>query len=129
MASLEQKRTRAIKGLESCIESEKNVFCPENCPYSDMFDQRTCQQHLYEDLLELIKPRVMTLEDLTNWDGALWIETEDGGKWAMITGTNEYVAFMNHDALRFTPYRFETYGKEWRCWTSRPLEGQEVPWT
>ena len=47
---------KAIKGLECCIESDKEVLCPEDCPYDDDGDCR-CETLVKMDALALLKER------------------------------------------------------------------------
>lgn len=127
----EDKRIMAVKGLESCIESDENVFCPEDCPFSDTFGDDTCEGNLHKALLEFVKPRVMTKEDLVNWEwGApVWMETEHMEAWVLLKHTNDYVVeFLYTTVPGRYAWHWRTYGETWRCWTYKPLPDQKEPW-
>lgn len=124
----EDKRIIAVKGLESCIESDENVFCPEDCPFSDTFGDDTCEGNLHKALLEFVKPRVMTKEDLADWEGPVWLESQFMGKWALILHANEYFVELIYDVPGQYGWKWETYGETWRCWTYKPLPDQKEPW-
>ena len=127
---------KVIKGLECC--SDVVLDCGENCPYWNI---ENCQSNMQDDALALLKaqePRVMTLEKaqtaLHN-DDVVWVELKDkiicGG--IRMDGT-DYFTMQNGDVLDVTDFdseeSAEMYGKEVRCWTSRPSEAQReaVKW-
>lgn len=126
----ELKRITAIRGLKCCIESDENVFCPDDCPYSDTFGDNSCEANLHKELLEFVKPRVMTKEDLADWEGPVWLESQFMGKWALILHANEYFVELIYDVPGQYGWKWETYGETWRCWTYKPLPGQSEahPW-
>ena len=85
------------------------------------------------DALELLKaqrPRVMTLEELSTWDGAFLIETKKGGiiTWSTYHGEyeqSEDIICRLIDADGGVDDRIKRmYGHVWRCWTSRPTDEQ-----
>ena len=90
------------------------------------------------DTLALLKaqvPKVMALEALERWDGAILVEYigtfgQTISEWLLHMATgSKCVSFAN---ARRSQVFFETaeYGKSWRCWTSRPTDAQReaTPW-
>lgn len=45
---------KVIKGLECCITSDNEVFCPGDCPYDDDGDFR-CETMLKRDAAAMLK--------------------------------------------------------------------------
>ena len=89
-----------------------------------------------EDALKLIEARLMTLEEVTNY-------CTEAEKDPMITSKAMplYVEYSNDKPWNtrwatveildsWTNGMFYEYGKEWRCWTSRPTDEQRkaVKW-
>jgi len=91
-----------------------------------------------EELLAAQEPRVMTLEEAQNSlhnDTVVWVELKGkilcGG--IRMDGT-DYFTMQNNDVLDVTDFDSgegaEMYGKEVRCWTSRPDQAtrEAVKW-
>ena len=136
----QNKQENVIKGLECCLNASLGEpICP-TCTYR--FDKNgvetgDCEINLLKDAIALLKaqePRVMTLEEVKdfNWDYCYLEEERLPGK--------EYRAVCGDYALTcitwpsVTSMRIqhgdESYGKEWRCWTSRPDKAtrEATPW-
>ena len=79
-------REKVIKGLECCIITPD--ICSDVCPYFGKCDENDyCDEKLFKDALALLKaqaPRLMTLGELTVWDGPFLIEVRPCDKtvWA-----------------------------------------------
>ena len=89
-------------------------------------------RHYLDALLsELIKttPRVLTLDEMQSFDGAVLVEYtgtfgQEMTEWLLFRRTAyNWIAFTN---VKRTEVLFEIveYGKSWRCWTSRPTDEQ-----
>lgn len=123
------EREKVIRGFECCLRNDH-----KKCPYysADILDT-TCYTRLHTDALALLKeqePRVMTLEEVRDSDDWMWIEYLSGYvEWQKQSDTFGYDedGVMWNDA---TFYCNDSYGIEWRCWTSRPTEEQRkaVKW-
>lgn len=128
---------KVIKGLECCIpyESEGNehlcIYDDDynpNCPYRGTGSYGvSCMTKLMRDALALLKarePRVMTLEEYDAWTDIPFTERdpvfhEERTKRGSVTcWTNTTVCSLRE------------YGKNDRCWTSRPTVEQmeAIPW-
>ena len=140
-------REKTIKGLECC---SIGLFCPdEECPYEKDKEekQENCIALLARDALELLKaqePHVMTLEEVFERskhmdEDAVWIEFEDEDGdmvvYPAILSNSKPVFEAEYSivaALRWEKKYFPlgTYGKKWRCWTSRPTDERReaTPW-
>ena len=111
----------------------------------DRWDIYAALCDMVDDAIAMLKaqePRVMTLEEIGNaLKMPLWKETKSAHKdlytgWVLaydiqkgegITGTR---LGMSEPSGRVVWYRFDDYGKTWRCWTSRPTDEQReaIPW-
>lgn len=136
-------REKVIKGLEMCAadESCKN----DECPYYAL-EAGYCETQMARDALTLIKelmriqePRVMTLEELEDWDGAVFFEACETDMYYALIENVDLTAGMDGEyvLVNVVPgehYRRiwagEHYGEIWRCWTARPTEEQReaVKW-
>ena len=132
------ERNKVIEWLDFCIRNTDGSICNcemSGCPYLGGSDVGNCFVTLMTDALALLKaqePRVMTLEKaqtaLHN-DDVVWVELKDkiicGG--IRMDGT-DYFTMQNGDVLDVTDFDSgdgaEMYGKEVRCWTSRPTDAQ-----
>lgn len=101
-------RKKVINDLESLCKKQ-------NCPFV-CFDALT--------LLNEQEAKLMTREEIINWDGYIWKEYKD-----ISTMT---VSEIKHE-IEIVPYQgqsdtknfsWNTYGKEWRCWSKCPTEEQ-----
>lgn len=121
-------REKVIGGLEHCA----NGICNE-CPYIYECWTTECNPAA-RDALALLKeqePRVMTLEEALGGDEC-WVEYPNGGcgyadcYMSYTTNGADIYRTMQHDFN----VPLDTYGKSWRCWTSRPTDAQreKVKW-
>ena len=86
-------------------------------------------------LLKAQEPRVLTLEELSDWDGAVMVEytgtfNNPMFEWLLYqVQHNQDVMFSNHNRSNIV-FDANDYGKGWRCWTSRPTDEQRkaVTW-
>ena len=134
-----KSREEIIKGLWCCNHAGNCLACPFDIKGGTDRDQKgsTCLQNLIAaayDAMKAQEPRVMTLEEVKdfNWDYCYLEEERLPGK--------EYRAVCGDYALTcitwpsVTSMRIqhgdESYGKEWRCWTSRPDNAtrEATPW-
>ena len=131
-------REKVISALEIC---SNNSFC-NNCWYWNNPHEGDCNDALMRDALELLKahePRVMTLEELEDWDGAVFFEIYETDMYYALIEDIELTACINggYTFVNVEPGEYhrrvwdgEHYGKIWRCWTSRPTDEQReaVKW-
>ena len=110
----------------------------EVCPYAELCysDGIPLCSPMAKDALELLKvqePRVMTLEELEDWDGAIFFEAyETDMYYALIddvnlmAGIKGQYSFVNVEPGQWNAHIWggEHYGSIWRCWTSRPTDAQ-----
>ena len=134
-------RERVIEALECCIEVQKNpdgdggTGC-DICPYRPV-DSGTCPRLdvMLSDALELLKaqrPRVLTLEEIQNWqeDTITWYEHH-----GVIGVRPRLVSYADSKCVLFTDggkwfFEEDSYGTRWRCWSARPTDEQRegTPW-
>lgn len=86
------------------------------------------------------EPRVMTLEEVENAiDTVVWVDRptvkNESELFGLIQAYSRKFKFIQIKHIEMnmgehTLYPYETYGKEWRCWTSRPTDEQReaVKW-
>ena len=123
-------REKAIKGLETCRISGTREDCEGyGCPYFIYNDAVSdeCQVHLFEDAIALLKaqePRVMTLEEYDAWTDIPFTE-RDPIFHEERTERGSVTCWVNT-----TVCSLREYGKNDRCWTSRPTDAQmkETKW-
>lgn len=128
-----EKREKVIWGLEACNRQSYNGSDCQNCPYYE--DEDTAElpfgicniQDMFDDALALLReqePRVMTLEEVRDSDDWMWIEYLSGyvewQKQSDIFGCYEDGVMWNDSTFDCN----DSYGIEWRCWTSRPTPEQ-----
>ena len=139
-------REKVMKGLECCSQGAKEPYTPTirycaECPYPE--SEIPCTRALARDALELLKaqePRVMTLEEVEDaLDTVVWVDRplidNTSDEYALIDAYSRKTQIVE---LRYPfcdkDYReradYATYGKTWRCWTSRPTDEQReaVKW-
>ena len=117
-----EKREKVISALEKRYDPERDnlhlVIIPNG---------------LVQDALALLKeqePRVMTLEEVRDSDDWMWIEYLSGYvEWQKQSDIYGYY----EDGVMWNDSTFDgndSYGIEWRCWTSRPSPEQmrETKW-
>ena len=124
-------RDKVIKGIECCIDYAQRVKdlindvpC-EGCPYvalkSIAVGQGDCIDSLFKDAIALLKaqePMVMTLEEYEAWTNLPFTERdpvfhEERTERGIVT------CWVNTTVCSLCEY-----GKNDRCWTSRPTEEQ-----
>lgn len=134
------EREKIVVGLTDSIEILSD-FDTQEYTFSERQQLHDSVIAAIQDALELLKaqkPRVMTLEEaqtaLHN-DDVVWVELKDKMICAGIRmdGT-DYFTMQNNDVLDVTDFDSgegaEMYGKEVRCWTSRPDQAtrEAIPW-
>lgn len=55
---------KVVDGLNCCIISDREVFCPDDCPYQDDKDGRRCETIMKQEALLLIQQQAQELHDL-----------------------------------------------------------------
>ena len=55
---------KVVDGLNCCIISDSEVFCPDDCPYQDDKDGRHCETIMKQEALLLIQQQAKELHDL-----------------------------------------------------------------
>ena len=84
-----------------------------------------CRTRLEEDALALLKARVLAVEELPGWDGAVLIEERPSSRLTWALYLDEY-----YPALRFQDVGCvivlptSEYGVGWRCWDRRPTDAE-----
>lgn len=147
MADLE----KVIKGLECCIKSISECQCTDGCPYEDNCwgqnseadDGDPMYLDLMRDALTMLKAqqtgiaeleaaqtaRVMTLGEIRKAD-CVWLEVKH---WeenlldvTIYRGETDRTFNFEYGFCQMT----ELYGRQWRCWTSKPTDEQRkaVKW-
>lgn len=126
-------REKAIKGLEQFIADFK-PFCGNKADWQRVYDAIA--------LLKAQEPKVMTLEEVqkTPYTTPIYCEWREGEvHTALIRPTQKmrvkgYVEMYTDDEdiglLNYEMHIMDSYGKTWRCWTSRPTDEQReaTPW-
>ena len=85
------------------------------------------------------EPRVMTLVEMEDWDGAVFFEEFETDMYYTLIENVELTAGMDGEyvLVNVVPgehhrriWGGEHYGRIWRCWTSRPTQEQmrETKW-
>lgn len=122
--------SKVIRGLE-CHGKGSFEFC-KPCPYH--YDG--CEATLCRDALTLLREqeaRVMTREELEDWDGAIFFEAFETDMYYALIENVEPTAGMDGEyvLVNVEPgehhrriWSGEHYGSIWRCWTSRPTPEQ-----
>lgn len=100
--------------------------------YSVLYDEIS----LLDDLLKEQEPRVMLLEEAPKAD-VCWLEWRKRGRKPVAcrvfirwNNVGDKVAWGYRFFEEPTIYSIRKYGKDWRCWTSRPTDEQRkaTPW-
>ena len=55
---------KVVDGLNCCIISDREVFCPDDCPYQDDKDGRRCETIVKQEALLLIQQQAQALHEL-----------------------------------------------------------------
>lgn len=129
MAELE----KTIKALQSC-SVQNDVGC-QLCPYFE--DRKTyghewCTTVMAQDALELLKPRVLTLDEALGSDDPVYFESNGRMEcWvdAYISDDLQCAVFYRFHATEFM-LPLSRYKKDWRCWSSPPSyeQSKAVKW-
>ena len=115
-------REKVIQGLKRCGSNFWEGHLCEGCPYFP--EMKGCMGVLHHDALALLKeqePRVMTREEVIrsqDWIWYQWKNTHCG--WTLAVDCDE--EWIEWEDL--TTDQLCKYGKQWRCWTSRPTPEQ-----
>lgn len=129
-------REKGIKGLECHAVPGGNCL---ECPYGKYgVDENglECENRMAADALELLKaqePRVLTLEEVRNEYKVVWLETKYLSSKTSIVDNEEsnadwlWLVFGLNDNYKLS---CRSYGKRWRCWSSKPTDEQReaVKW-
>ena len=130
-------REKVISGLESALVQMHGCgrYTPE--------DVEELEENAWAalELLKAQEPCVMTLEEATTMPRYTICAVEQRSKILHTTFNAEYRGIVTIGGKEFldfglyadtNPYRRSTggYGKNWRCWTSRPTDAQRgaIPW-
>ena len=127
------KKQRVEKGLKQCLMDyhidEYNEQCMD-CPYFDPdIECMKCKQYLLEEALEVLKPRMMTLEEVNGmeWDYC-YVEEEMINDNVLRIFCGKYrVHCITWPSIAHYKTMFggeSAYGKRWRCWTQKPTDKQ-----
>lgn len=131
-------REKVIKALECCMSGQPNGLGCDRvpCPYNEFED---CEGMLHRDTLAVLKPRVLTLDEVIQWEGAFWLEyIEEDSNYLCCWGyaffscaSQNVIELIVRDGYRplYSFIRSE-YGVRWRCWAARPTDEQReaTPW-
>ena len=126
-----------IKKCECCLDYYTGFGdCDKsNCEYSGT--DTGCTFRLINDLLKLLKPRVLTLEEVEDaLDTIVWVDRpqveNSSDEYALISSYSHKLGYVDLKFIdegwgRFT---YAWYGKTWRCWDRRPYdeERKAVKW-
>lgn len=123
------ERERVLKALRACSPSD-TIWCQMREKGDCDFAGAYCMVQLLRDaaeLLEALTPRVLTLNEIPEHDGAVFIEYigEDmRDEWMFFLAEhNPYLSFTNERANRVYLV-IGTYNDRWRAWTGRPSAEQ-----
>lgn len=128
-------KEKVLHGLDSCgfYDGVPNICDVTECPYRDG-QKIDCVHKLAHDagmlISELLKerePRVLTLEEIKDYDKPIWVDEKGWGSWKLpfyAFDLDLYVIF-GHEC-----FLIGDYGKEWLPWTSQPTDEQRkaVKW-
>lgn len=131
--------TKAIEFLKAQDvtpeELERLKKCRHDCKIECLLKEYDRVKNERDALLKAQEPRVLPLEEIQSFDGAVLVEyIGTFGKpmfeWLLYQiQHNQYVMFSNRNRSNIV---FDTndYGNGWRCWTSRPSkeEMEAIPW-
>lgn len=133
-------REKVIFGLK-CLTNEdpymSRISChKKKCPYAET-ETDNCAPAIWRDALELLKaqePRVLTLEEVKAFDyDYCYLEEErlPGNDYRTVCGRHKVtcITWPSITQLRIV-HKDDTYGKTWRCWSSKPTDEQRkaVKW-
>lgn len=122
-------RLEIVKGLNSLniVESwpDKREFYVQGATASEY-------QRIVAEAAAALRPRVLALEEIPEWDRAVYIENRVSGNVNLTIYRYESMPWMWFFSVVGTAkYKEEDYGVYWRCWTRRPTEQEAAlePWT
>lgn len=137
----QEKRERVVDGLKCYLamrRGERIVCKAESCPYWEEDDDTgmsLCNNYRIEaDALSLLNeqmPRLMTYDELSaisRTDSTVYVERRTKtyyNEMAFVSVEKVYgdtVSFNGQKSI--FGHSKKDYGKEWRCWTSRPSDEQ-----
>ena len=116
------KREKVIRALVLC--TDKVVRC-EECEYQHDCHVNGAEHAIMQDALELLTPRVMTLEEACGADVCWFEQVGNPIECAVVRDYGEGMANARLlQSWRDCVYPEHLYGEMWRCWTARPTEAQ-----
>ena len=121
-------REKVIKGLELCEIGSGDRCYETECPYYG----QGCTESLKDDILELLKPRVLTLDEALGSDDPVYFESNGRMEcWvdAYISDDLQCAVFYRFRATEFM-LPLSRYKKDWRCWSAPPSyeQSKAVKW-
>lgn len=124
------KLDKVIKGLECCTEKAHCEMA--YCPYCKEESFDCGMNDMMKDALELLKPRVLTLDEALGSDDPVYFESNGRMEcWvdAYISDDLQCAVFYRFRATEFM-LPLSRYKKDWRCWSSPPLyeQSKAVKW-
>lgn len=117
-------RKQVLKALRACSPGD-TIWCQMRekgeCDYAGAY----CMVQLLRDAAELLTPRILTLSEIPEHDGAVFIEYKRGDEdWALYVYEDGPFFKFNMVACGGVMLPLEDYGIEWRAWTGRPTPEQ-----
>ena len=132
----EEKREKVRRGLVECVKG--NISGCIKCPYyAYQQDHMDCMDWILQDALDLLEPRVLTVDELTlAADESVICYVEFFDKLAVnvtaphLIGTGKWVNFPYLGTVMSRTSRVDAYNREWRCWNHKPTDEQRkaVAW-
>ena len=127
------KKEEVTLGLECCSRTVDDRC--DVCPYEPIsYDE--CRKQLMKGALKLLRQNgalLLSADDVTKWDGAVWLEFKvisgiqaEAGTWAFFVAEQRpnFNFQLQRDLQALTRLPIDTYGYYWRCWSKRPTEKQ-----
>ena len=134
-------RDKIIEGFECCTKwmVDNDINACDNCPYHHEYNDfdHNCIGMLNNDILALLKeqePRVMTLDEVKNFDwDYCYLEEEHlpGKEYRTVCGDYALTCITWPCVISMRiQHGDDTYGKKWRCWSAKPTDEQRkaVQW-
>ena len=138
------EREKVIRGLEACNRQSYNGSDCQNCPYyEDEYEADIpygmCNiQDMFDDALDLLKEQEARVLEYSEIEKHPLVWLEDNDKEDVIPALFLQYNGWSAEFSRQSPDKYvdtivrsakvvadeRTYGKTWRCWTSRPSEQQ-----
>lgn len=129
-------REKVINAWEIFRNSNPYQIC-DGKEFRAIKEPEYCMSQMIEDTITLLKKqqaRILDLNELKNWDNAVWFENKDEQDCYIALIANVWtheVALVNVEPGKFqVVFLCEFYKKEWRCWSARPTikQRQAVKW-